>query len=360
MAEEVLVLTNADMEGLLTIHECIDAVETAFRQLGQNVARTIPRSRIYLPLDGAGPGDTYYWFNNIPGAVPAFNTMALRIDSAQVRIREVAGLRRMEWPGDFAGLVLLFRLDTRELYGIVHDHYLSPLRVAATTAIGAKYLARSDARVLGLFGAGEQAKAKLLAACAVRPVERVKLYITTAERRRQAAAELARLAGVEVEPVGHPREAVEGCDMVFCATNSNDPVFDGTWLQPGTHVVHNIGSDFFVKRQEIDEETVRRAGVVVVNLKQQVALDEQPALVNAIRRGYLAWADIHELGELVIRKIHGRSNDYEITLHDNNVGMGIQFAAVGALVVEKARAQGRGTRLPLDLFMTRREGVYAP
>ena len=148
---------------------------------------------------------------------------------------------------------------------------------------------------------------------------------------------------------------------MLCATNSNDPVFDGSWLDPGTHVVHNIGSDFFINRQEIDEETVRRSSVVVVNLKEQVVRDHQPVLTKAVERGFVKWEEIRELGELVIGKIHGRSNDYEITLHDNNVGMGIQFAAVGRLVVENAKKRGVGTRLPADLFMTRRgAGVYAP
>jgi len=95
--------------------------------------------------------------------VPAFNTMALRVDSARVRLHEVNGQQRMDFPGDFAGFVILFRIDTREPYAIVHDHALSPVRVAATSAIVSRRLAGASPTTMGLFGAGEQARAQIAA-----------------------------------------------------------------------------------------------------------------------------------------------------------------------------------------------------
>lgn len=359
MDEDVLVLTNADMDGLLTMDECIEVTEQAYRELGQSAAQVIPRRRIHLPQ----PGEErlWYWLNVIPGAVPGFDTCAIRIDSAQIRFREVAGVNRMEFPGDFAGFVLLFSIRDRALKGIVHDHYLSPLRVGSTTGVAAKYLARENSATLGIFGAGEQARAQVAALCAVRPIKRVKVWSLRAENRSRFAAEVAREFGVDARPADSARDAVVGSDVVIAATNSGDPVFDGSWLEPGTHLVGMIGANRFDQRRELDDEAARRSDVIVVNLKEQIEIDQQPEIVSPLRKGLIRWEQIHELGELCIGKVAGRTTATQITQHNNNVGMGIQFAAVGDLVLKKARAQGRGTRLPLDLFMTRRgDGVYAP
>src|SRR5579884_1044683 len=191
----VLVLSNDEMDRLqdLPMAAIVAAMEDAFRELGQGVAVNPPRRRLVVP-----PRDTdrTYWFNNIMGAVPGSGLMALRIDSAFFRLtREAggdgpadgAGLRK-ERAGDFVGLVLLFDLETADLVAVLHDHFLSTRRVAATSAVGAKYLARPDARVLGLFGSGRQAAQQVPAMAAVRPLELVKVYSPNPEHRREFAA----------------------------------------------------------------------------------------------------------------------------------------------------------------------------
>src|SRR5439155_15310625 len=128
-----------------------------------------------------------YWFNNIMGAVPGCQTMALRFDSAFFRLVDVAGSTRKVRAGDFVGLVLLFDMASGELQAALHDHYLSTRRVAATGAVPARYLARSDARVMGLFGSGQQATTQVLAMAAVRPLELIKVYSPDPEHRRAFA-----------------------------------------------------------------------------------------------------------------------------------------------------------------------------
>jgi alanine dehydrogenase len=360
-AGEVLIISTKEAQGLISPEECYEAMEIAYSELGRGIAQYIPRRRMYIPLDKP---DHYYWHNNIPGVVPHYNTVALRIDSAQVRAHEVNGLYRMDFPGDFAGFVLLFYLDTRELYAVIHDHALSAIRVAATSAIASKRLARPESEVMGLFGAGEQAKAQLLAHTSIFPkLKKVKLYVTTESKRAQAAKELSELSGIEVEPVNHPKDAVSGCDIVTTATNSSDPVFSGEWLEPGQHVNTMIGSDFFIKRREIDDETVRRAEIIVINTRLQAQIEEQPQMWGPVRKGWIKWENVYDLGDLVNRKVNGRSHNTQITLHDNNVGMGIQFAASGAILAQNAREKGVGTTIPADLFMTRRSSqdeVFAP
>ena len=356
--EDVLVLTNEDMEGLLDMGEVVEAVETAYRELGRKIAEGMPRRRLHMPLEGLER--TWYWLNVIPGAVPAFDTAAVRLDSSQIRFRNVGGGSRMEFPGDFAGFVLLFSIRDRVLKGIVHDHYLSALRVGATSGVAAKYLAREDASVLGIFGSGTQAHGQVAALCTVRKIQEVKVFSLREENRQRFAKEVTQRYGVKARAVRRPQEVVRGSDIVVTATNSGDPVFDGDWLEPGTHLISMIGPDWFDKRRELDDAAIENCDLIVVNSKEQVEIDEQPELMSPLRKGVIGWEQVHELGDLVIGTIPGRTTNSEITHHNNNCGMGIQFAAIGHLVLEAARKRNLGTRLPADLFMTRRTDVSSP
>ncbi len=189
----------------------------------------------------------------------------------------------------------------------------------------------------------------------------MRVYSHREERRAAFAKAIEQEFRVEGVAARNPKDAVAGSDVVVTATNSGDPVFDGAWLEPGTHLIAMIGANRFDQRREIDDEAVRRSDLVVVNLKEQVEIDQQPELISPLRKGFITWDRIHELGDLVIGRIPGRTTASQITHHNNNVGMGIQFAAVGERILRNARAKGVGTELPLDLFMTRRgEAVYAP
>src|SRR5919199_8242 len=143
----VLVLKNEQMENLLPMPEAIAAVEQAFRELGQGVAMNAPRARLRTPWKEEGG---QYYFNNIMGLVPGMKSMALRIDSSFSKEVEVAGSKRRIYPGDYIGLVMLFDMDTCEILALMDDHYISTMRVAATSAVASKVLARNDARVMGL------------------------------------------------------------------------------------------------------------------------------------------------------------------------------------------------------------------
>ena len=166
--------------------------------------------------------------------------------------------------------------------------------------------------------------------------------------------------GIEVRAVASPRQAVENCDIVVAATNANQPVFDGDWLVPGQHVVTLNGSDAYQQRQEIDETTVRRSNVIVVNYREQIERDRQPEVYASVQKGIVRWDQIYELGSVLRGRVSGRTNDEQITLHDDKVGMGIQFATVGAQLLARARERGVGRELPLDAFRTYTEGKHSP
>lgn len=351
-----LLVTNWEMEHLgLAMDAFIDPIETAFRELGAGGAASPLRARMFLP--GEDPGTTY-WFNNIMGASSATGYAALRFDSAVSRMIDREGQRRKERVGDFVGLVLLFDLATAELEAVLHDHYLSTRRVAATSAVGIRHLARPDSRELGLIGSGEQAHAHALAACTVRPIERIRIYSPSAANREALARRLEGAVPASVVACAGAREVVESADIVIAATSSRTPVFDGAWLRDGTHVVSIVGGDRRWPAREIDHVTVRRADVVVCNLAAQAVADGQPKLLDLVAAGELDLDDVLDLADVVAGERPDRAPD-AITLHDNNAGMGIQFAAVGSVVLASARAAGVGRELDPDWFTTR-GGTYAP
>ncbi len=346
----VLVLTEPEARELVSLRDigtCVQAVADAYRALGTGAALNLPRGRLRFPLpDGAH----HYFLNVIPGAVPALDVCAVRLDSVTYEAPPgVPRAQRRMRADRFTGLVLLFRTSTGELLAILPDFTISGLRVGALSGAVADVLARPEARRVGLFGTGKQARSNLAAVCAVRPVRQVVVYSPNPAHRQAFAAEMTDALGVEVRPASDPRAVVAGADIVICATNTSTPVFEGAWLEPGQHVVSIVGGDRYDARREVDAITVARADVVALNSVEQARLDAQGALPDPAT---LAPAKLVEVGPLLAGAGPRRTRADQVTLHLNNTGQGIQFAAVGALLYERARAQGRGRELPAAWFTT--------
>lgn len=354
----VLVLKNDQMKDLLPMAEEIAAIEQAFQELGQGKAMNAPRARLRTPWKEEGG---QYYFNNIMGLVPGMKSMALRIDSSFSKEIQVAGSKRRVYPGDFIGLVMLFDMDSCEILALMDDHYISTMRVGATSAVASKFLARKDAKVMGLLGAGEQARTQVTAHACVRPLSQIKVYSPTQANRERFAREMSAETGIEILPVGSAEQAVRGSDIVSAATNTVEPVIAGKWLEEGMHVTSLVGGDGFLPRKELDDEAIRRADLIVVGYKPQIFLDKQAEFHERLEQGIVKAEDLHELGELLNGNCRGRQDDREITLFKNNTGMGIQFAATARKMYEKAKAKGIGAELPLDLFMTKRgDKLFSP
>ena len=349
--ETVLVLRGEETRGLVPMAEAITLMEEAYADLGHNRAQVINRRRLHIPIEGREV-PTWFQLNVIPGAVPCHGVAAVRLNGRHSSFPFLGGERRKKYPGGISGLVLVWDLNTRLLLGIVQEESISPLRVGATSGVGARYLCRPDARVAGLIGAGLQAVGQITALLTVRPgIEEVKVYSLRPERRERMAHWVAQKFGVKARAVDSAERCVRESDVIFTATTATDPMIKGEWLGEGAHICGMIGAPRFDARRELDDEVGRRADIIVVNSLSQAKEDMQPEIEDPIRKGYLTWEHVNELSDLCIGKIPGRMGMKQITWHSNNCGMGVQFASICKRVIDVARERGIGTELPGDLFM---------
>ncbi len=346
-----LLIKRDETKEIVSVNDCIDVLEEGFKELASGVGKNQPRERIYTPIIGGD--EAFFYFNNLAGALPKLDTMALRIDSFITKEMFIGGKKRKEYGKSFIGLILLFRISTGELLAILDDSYLSSVRVGATSAVGLRHLARKDSSVLGLFGAGKQAKTHLQGAIAViKKLTKVKVFSINSANKEKFVNEMRKISKVEIIGVDRPEEVVKGSDVIICATNSSEPVFDGNWLAKGTTVVSIVGGDHTLKRREIDDIVLQKSSNIIVNSKSQIVRDEQANLFDRAGGRIKREEVVHELGDLLIGKAKGRINEDDIVTYHNNCGMGIQFAAVGAVVLKKAIAAGIGRPLPAEWFST--------
>jgi ornithine cyclodeaminase/alanine dehydrogenase-like protein (mu-crystallin family) len=227
------------------------------------------------------------------------------------------------------------------------------LRTAATSAVGTDLLARRDAETLGILGSSGQAKNHLVGLSKVRRLKDVKVYSRRPEPCRKFADEMGPLLNINITPASSARDATQGRDIVLCATNSSVPVFDGHWLDPGTHVTTIVGSNVGLvkggftqaKRREIDDTTLARSDVLGIVSIEQAMQDEQADIYDPVQRGVIAWEQLIEIGDILAGKKDGRTRTEQITFYKNNAGQGVADVALGALVLEQIKRKNAGQTL---------------
>jgi len=350
----MLILSNEEIEKLLTMDECVAMLEELYLDLAGGRALSSPRLDNLVPcnVDGA-----YYGFKHMGGTWPRRKIQALRINSDIITHPAHEKIpRRVKLPlagGRWVGLVELFSTETGELLAIFPDGVAQRLRVGATNGLAVKYLARKDANRVGLIGSGWQAGAQLMAVLAVRPVQEVKVYSPRRENREVFVREAREKLGVDIRAVGTAEECVRDVDIIMSATSSMIPVIQPKWLSPGIHAS-------CIKTQEVDDRVLNSCQRVVVHTKHQGKqmdniLPGTPNIVHQHLKGWwndegFRWGELTDLPDLIAGKAPGRTGDQEITCFVNNVGLGLQFAAVGALIMEKAGKLKIGHDLPAEWF----------
>jgi ornithine cyclodeaminase len=310
-----LLLREADVEKLLTMKTTLELVERVHREYSTGQAIDVPRERTRLPKSA---------LHILQGAVPSANVLGYK---AYTSSKE--GIRF---------LVYAFNAERGNLDALVEANHLGMMRTGAAGGVAARWLAREDAKVAGVFGSGWQAHSQIEALAAVRKLEKVKVYSRTRDNLEKFCAEMREKTKLDVVPAASPEETVKGSDIVVTITTSATPVFSGEWLAPGAHV--NAAGSNSLLRREIDEATLRKCDVVVVD-SRPTAIKEAGDILPALEKGRLHAGALVELGEVIAGTRKGRTRADQTTLFESQ-GMAIQDLIIAAELAKLARAQGVG------------------
>jgi ornithine cyclodeaminase/alanine dehydrogenase-like protein (mu-crystallin family) len=314
----VLLLNEEDVHHLLTMDMALEAVEESLRKMALDEAQNVPRTRAQTD---------HAMLHVLSAAAKSLGVMGYKVYATS---RRGANFH-----------VGLFDGKTGALLSLMQADYLGQMRTGAASGVATEYMARPEASEVGLFGSGKQARTQLQAVCKVRKISRVQVYSPNEEHRRRFATEMSALCQTEVVPVARPEMAAEDKDVVITATTSREPVLNGHWIAEGTHI-NAVGSNF-LGRAEMDAVAVRRCETIVVDSKDQARL-EAGDFVQPLEDGSIHWADVHELGQVIVGRYTGRKHPQDVTLF-KSLGIAIEDVAVAAVVYEKALAAGVGRTL---------------
>ena len=314
-----LFLSDQEVAQLLPMDECIDVLEEAFAHAGAGKVDNRPRNRIRMPggffhfMVASNEGHGVFGYK----AYPSF-----------------AGGAKM--------IVMLYDYETGALLSCMEGGRLGQIRTGAASGLATKYMAKKDAATVAVIGSGFQARTQLEAVCAVRDIKGVKVFSRKEERRTAFAERSSESLKVDVKAVESAQECVEGADVVIVITSAREPALLGEWLSPGAHV-NAAGGNHWMRR-EVDEETVLRSEVIVVDDLDQAKI-ECGDLMWQEPTGSFRWDMAKELQDVVAGRVNGRPSEESITLFES-MGLALEDIAAAHLVYNKAKAQGIGQELP--------------
>lgn len=313
----IRILSAADVRAALPMSKAIDAMRHAYSQLSAGGATVPPRQHISTDKGVTLFMPAYLHENSEFG----IKVVSVYDDNPNLNLPRITAT------------VLVLDPGTGALKAFMDGSSLTAIRTGAGGGVAADLLARQDAKTVGLFGAGVQARAQLQAVMAVRDIERVNLISRTRTAAQQLAAEiLAWTDAPQVNLVSHPQQVVADADIVLCATTSATPLFDGTALRPGTHITA-VGS-FTPEKREVDTTTIRRAHRIVVDSREACLAEAGDLIIPN------AQIDA-EIGEIINGDKPERQSDDDITFF-KSVGVAVQDAVAGAMVLAEAEAKGLG------------------
>lgn len=328
---QIRILSRKDVAQVLHMNDAIDAMRQAFRALWEGRAQVPQRLNMSLTA-GKEPSIGEALF------MPVFTQGMSTFGVKTVTIVPNNPSRSLPL---IHGLVTLLDAETGQPRAIMDGEWLTAMRTGAASGLATDLLARKDARVATIFGAGAQAETQLMAIAHVRQLEMVHVVGRSEERTIRFCKTMADKLNIPVHP-GKADEATAAADIICAATTATQPIFDPEHVSPGCHI-NGVGS-YRKDMVEIPPETVGRAHVVADS--RDACAHEAGELVAAQSMGILSESDIGELGAVVAGSWPERTNPKQITFF-KSVGNAVQDLAVAALVLERATALNLGTVAPL-------------
>jgi len=357
----MLLINNQEVAELFDMKSCLEALETGYADLLKGDAVYRPRLDVWVPCERP---DGYYRWGTMEGASREIGVFAIRMKSDIVHWPD--GKTEEKYctrPGTYCGLIMVFSVRNGEPLAILNDGLLQHMRVGGCAGLGAKYLARPDASVVGIFGSGGMAGSYLEAFNEVRRIHKVKVYSPTRAHREAYAAEMSRKLGLSVEAVDSPEAVVRGSHIVAACTDSTRVVFDEPeWLEEGAHITCvracEIGPEV-VKRcdlsiklgrntvETMDEGMVRLHGNVgyIAGQPEERSRIPNPEVDNYAGGFFKYFMDVRA------GKIPGRTSPKQVTFFINAGTQGLQFAACAGRVYQLAKEKGVGRELPTEWFL---------
>ena len=314
-------LTEKDVQQLLTMPLALDLVERALKDRALGRAVDVPRVRTHVR---AGTQHV------LQAAAPDLQVIGYK---AYYSCRG-RGTRFF---------VHLFNMESGILEAIIQASQLGMVRTGAASGVATRHLARRNASVAAMIGAGKQAVGQLEGVCNVRDIREVRVFSRTADRARAFCDTMKSKIKAHLRVAPSAADAVRGADIINVITNSAAPVLNGEWLEAGQHI--NAAGSNSLSRRELDETAVERCDLIAVDARG-TAQNECGDLLPAVEKGRLQWDALPEIGEIMVQRAPARSSDRQITLYESH-GMGVQDIYVGAEVLRLARQQGVGTDLPI-------------
>jgi len=313
-APRLRVITTEEIKKALTMTEAIKAVREAFIQLSTGLAKVPARTAIEVP----GSRTTAL-------VMPAYLPGTKRIGVKLISLCEnnpAKGLPLAQ------AVTVVMDAETGVPLAVLDAGHLTAVRTGAASGVATDLLARKDARVAAVFGAGVQGRTQLEAVAAVRPLRKAFVFDVDPRAAAAFAAEMGSRLGLDVEPAGSSRDLGQA-DIVCTATTSAVPVFSDADLKPGVHI--NAVGSYKPHVREVPAETVRRARVFVDD--RRAALEEAGDLIIPLRQGLIEASHIlAELGAVLAGLEPGRVSNGDVTLF-KSVGSAVQDLAVAGLVV---------------------------
>lgn len=355
----MLLLNNQVVEQILDMKGCIEALETGYRDLINERANYRGRYDFFVPNDD--PKRMYRW-GTMEGASRTFGTMAIRMKSDMLEWPEGKTVEKYcVEPGTFCGIVMVFSTQNGEPLAIINDGIIQHMRVGGCAGLGAKYLSREDAGVIGIFGSGGMARTYLLAFNEVRKIHEVRVYSPTKRNREVYADEMGQKLGLKIVPVEHPQDVLRAADIVATCTDSIQVIVnEPSWIEPGMHLT-------CVKANEWNPEIVKKSDLVIKMGRPTKHLDEGQIRIGAeaavvagnaeeIKRIANPKVDIFSqdfpvLTDIMSGKIKGRTDRNQVTFFANSGTQGLQFASTAGYVVREAKRRGLGQQIPTDWFL---------
>ena len=325
----MLILSETQVQGLIDIDELITALERAHIQYSTGKAVMPVRLVVPLPqIDGR--------ITSMPGFLNEDKALGMKV------VTYFQENPKQNLPSILA-TIMLFNAETGKMIAVMDGGYITAIRTACASAMASKVLSNPTASVLGVLGAGVQAKAHIRALCRVRKLDRIKIYSPSGTSAASVREELESQIGAVIEVARSAEETVRGSDLIVTATTAKDPIVTAAWLKPGAHI-NAVGSHRPDSR-ELDGATLARAKVFVDSRDAimaecgdvLLALDEKSITPDHVRT---------EIGEVLARTKPGRSKTDEVTLY-KSVGIAIQDVAAALLVYHKALAKNVGTHVTL-------------